>query len=67
MGTYFEIVLKNTKTEETKLIETWTLEGYYEAWNTMVERAIFEFKKLWKPTDDNRYWIIESITDVTRR
>lgn len=67
MGIYFEIVLKNIKTEETKLIETWTLESYYEAWDTMVERAIFEFKKLWKPTDDNRYWVIESITDVTRR
>ena len=67
MGIYFEITILNTKTKKELLFEAFSLGEYEVAWEQAVQTAMEKFKKLWSFDGDNRYWVIKSIEDITRR
>jgi hypothetical protein len=64
MGMYFEIVLRNQKTNEKIYEEYFTFETAEFAWKEVTEIAT-EFAR--QKFEEDKYWMLLSITDVTRR
>lgn len=67
MGFYFDVVLFNTRTKEEKHIEVFRAHDYLGSWKNVVSEAIIEYKDTWSRDGDDKYWIIKSITDITKR
>lgn len=67
MGFYIDITLRNSKTGEEKVVEFWSADSYSEAWREAVEKGLHELSNLWSPEGDEKYWYLESLTDVVRR
>lgn len=67
MGQYFDIVLRNAKTGEEKVIEEFTCQAGRGAWEYANARAWGELEAVWSPEGDAKYWFLASITDTTAR
>lgn len=67
MGTYFNVIFVNPRTQETTSIEVFSLGDYETAWKQAVQDAMKYHKELWSAEGNNKYWVIKSIEDVTRR
>lgn len=67
MGMYFEIELVNLRTKEVIYEEYWSKESGTMAWQRATEYAVKKFTELWSVEGDAKYWVLKSITDVTRR
>lgn len=64
MGLYFEICLYNMKTKEKTYEEHFTLKTAEHAWREVTEVAIELARQKF---EEDKYWMLLSITDVTRR
>ena len=64
MGIYFEITLYNMKTKEKIYEEHFTLKMAEHAWKEVTEVATELAKQKF---EEDKYWCLLSITDVTRR
>ena len=64
MGLYFEITLYNQKTKEKIYEEHFTLKTAEHAWKEATEVATKLVEQKFK---EDKYWMLLSITDVTRR
>lgn len=64
MGIYFEITLYNMKTKEKIYEEHFTLKYAEHAWAEALEVATTLAKQKF---EEDKYWCLLSITDVTRR
>lgn len=64
MGLYFEITLYNQKTKEKIYEEHFTLKYGEHAWKEVTEVAT---KLAEQKFEEDKYWMLLSITDVTRR
>ena len=67
MGIYFNVIFVNPRTQETTSIEVFSLGDYETAWEQAVQDAMKYFKELWSVEGNNKYWVIKSIEDITRR
>lgn len=67
MGTYFNVIFVNPRTQETTSIEVFSLGDYETAWEQAVRDAMKYYKELWSFEGNNKYWVIKSIEDITRR
>ena len=64
MGLYFEITLYNQKTKEEIYEEHFTLKMAEHAWQEVMEVALALTKQKF---EEDKYWMLKGITDVTRR
>lgn len=64
MGLYFKITLYNMKTKEKICEEHFTLKYGKYAWKEVTEVAT---KLAEQKFEEDKYWVIKSIEDITRR
>lgn len=68
MGFYIDIILRNSKTGEEKVVEFWSaVSSYSEAWREAVEKGLHNLSDLWSSEGDEKYWYLASLADTTRR
>ena len=64
MGMYFAIIFYNPVKKEYKKEEVYFIKPYEDSWNEVLKIAMEIEKELF---NQNKYWVIKEIKDITNR